>query len=341
MRCIAIAKQLRVMGANVTFFVSNEESKWFLEGKGQKAEVVNGNPERLGFADGALLAEICNSRFQAVLVDSYGVTDAFFDGLSRSSVELCFVDDMYTFETGNCDSPVRRDVDIVINYELFSNEEVYEEVYSGSSTKLLIGPRYAPIREEFWGIEFSVSKTVERILITSGSTNPGYAIERMLEGCRNVVPSASFDIVVGGMATFDESNLAGITYDVHRDVKDMAPLMANADLAVSAAGSTLYELSCIGVPTVAVPIVENQIENANGFANRGLGLALDKLDWNEVDLAKRVTDLSQSYDTRLRYSRAMADHVDGKGAERIARCILNSMSSSYNAGVLDGGLARR
>lgn len=59
---------------------------------------------------------------------------------------------------------------------------------------------------------------------------------------------------------------------VFRNLDDLAPLMREADLVVSAAGITLYEPCAVGVPTFAVPIVDNQLANACGFDKRG---------WNE------------------------------------------------------------
>ena len=65
---------------------------------------------------------------------------------------------------------------------------------------------------------------------------------------------------------------------VSRNSDDLAPLMREADLVVSAAGITLYELCAVGVPTVAVPIVDNQLANALGFAKRGCGAAITHLE---------------------------------------------------------------
>ena len=56
---------------------------------------------------------------------------------------------------------------------------------------------------------------------------------------------------------------------VFRNLDDLAPLMREADLVVSAAGTTLYELCAVGVPTVTVPVVDSLLANVCGFDKRG------------------------------------------------------------------------
>lgn len=45
---------------------------------------------------------------------------------------------------------------------------------------------------------------------------------------------------------------------LHCDVKDMAGLMTACQLAVTAGGTTIYELSVLGVPFVCFSYAENQ-----------------------------------------------------------------------------------
>jgi RimJ/RimL family protein N-acetyltransferase len=50
----------------------------------------------------------------------------------------------------------------------------------------------------------------------------------------------------------------------------MAELMTASDIAVSAAGQTLFELARCGVPTIAVGVAENQRHNLEGFTDAGV-----------------------------------------------------------------------
>lgn len=112
----------------------------------------------------------------------------------------------------------------------------------------------------------------------------------------------------------------GPSIRVLQGLSDLSPLMREADLVVSAAGATLYELCAVGVPTVAVPIVDNQLANARGFAERGCGAAITHLGWTDGELEEALRAMRPA-DVRRAYVHAMRRTVPGDGAELIVRGI--------------------
>ena len=52
----------------------------------------------------------------------------------------------------------------------------------------------------------------------------------------------------------------------------MSDLMSLCQMAVAAAGVTLLELAAMGVPTLAVGVVENQYQDIRVYEEMGLGL---------------------------------------------------------------------
>ena len=68
--------------------------------------------------------------------------------------------------------------------------------------------------------------------------------------------------------------------------KQMLEAMENVDLAISSAGQTLYELARVGVPTIAVGVVDNQINNIKNWQKQGFiefaGF------WNDDDLEENI-----------------------------------------------------
>lgn len=320
-RCATIASGLAELGVDSLAAVSTEESALMAESRGLQAVVVGGNPVELGHDDAVALRSLMGPGCVAVTVDTYAAGDDFWDSLGRLSDELnkptVLIDDRYLFSGGMLEVPRRRPVDLVVSYGFDADEDAYRRTYSGTSTCLLIGPRYAPIREGFKPPTTSRHGGVDRILVTSGSTNPDRVLERFCTACLAAVPNAEVDLVVGADADVDPVAACDERVRIHRGLTDLAPLMARMDLAVSAAGSTLYELSCMGVSTVAVPIVENQRGNAQGFANCGCGLASD---FEGLAFAVRalVADSVLREDLAAR-ARLL---VDGLGARRIACEIL-------------------
>lgn len=318
MRCSAIAAEAVADGCGVVFAVSDEASRALVEGRGFRCEVVGGSYRQLGVGDADLLAELASSvGASSALVDSYAASGPFFSRLAERGLACTCMDDAYTFDDGFSAVPVKRDVAAVVNYGFGFGRSDYEAPYRGSSTALHIGPEYAPVREGFRDTDYLVRREVGSVLVTSGMTNPNRALERMATGCRAALPGARITVVVGGAAHFDGSCLSGTDFEVVENAQDMPGLMAGADLAVSAAGTTLYELACVGVPMVAAPIVDNQVGNAKGIADLGLGRSLKRIGWTADDVRRAVSDLARSYDARCAVSAKGRELIDGRGARRI------------------------
>ena len=322
MRCSAIAETVSADGCEALFAVSDDVSRKFVEAKGFRCKVVGGDFRHVGMQDADALSDLANSLdVRSVLVDSYAVNDGFFAQLSKRGIACIYIDDAFTFAGGFDARPARRDVAAVINYSFGFGLSNYEAVYSGTSTALHIGPVYAPIRTGFRDIAYDVRSEVGNVLVTSGMTNPNGALERMAAGCRAALPDVRITVVVGASAAFDETCLAGTVFEAVRDVQNMPELMARADLAISAAGTTLYELACVGVPMVVAPVVENQIGNAMGIGKLGLGESFGIVDWAIDDVRRAVSKLAGSYEKRCELSARERELLDGYGACRIYEAV--------------------
>lgn len=73
--------------------------------------------------------------------------------------------------------------------------------------------------------------------------------------------------------------------DVRVDVRDMAHLMTNSDLMIGAAGSTTWESSCLGLPSIVIAVAENQQLIARALAHAGaarsstVSTVTDDINW--------------------------------------------------------------
>ena len=218
----------------------------------------------------------------------------------------------------------------MVNYSFGFTEEEYRLAYAGTSTKPLIGPAYAPVRSTFSRSSRELSDVVQRVLITCGSTNPSRTLEKMTEACMAALPDARLDVVVGAMSNFVCTHNHSNNVVLHRGVTDLSSLMHSADMAVSAAGTTLYELCCMGVPTVALPIVENQMANAKGFSRLGVGLSVSHIGWSTNNVIELVAEVSKSSKLRTAFQNRMKECVDGLGTSRIVARLLGFDANSYS-----------
>lgn len=336
MRCLTIAAALEEKGASVAFVVSCAESGRFLENRGATVFVVGGDPFLLDASDAQLLIDICERlRATAVLIDTYGAYDDFFARLTDAAprgLTVAAIDDMYSSEHGLISIPRERSCDIVINYDFLATGRGYDGVYgcNGADKQsvplLLLGPSYAPIRKSFKCDEERSFDIVRRILITSGSTNPGRTLERMIAACSSAVfdEAIEIDVIVGALAKYSRLDIKdeNVTIRTHGGVRDLSPFMHEADILVSAGGSTLYEAACAGIPAIAIPIVENQIQNVEGYVKLGLGIGVrGGINWAVDDLRDAVERLAGDGALRAKLSESSRRAVDGDGAKRIAAAL--------------------
>ena len=100
--------------------------------------------------------------------------------------------------------------------------------------------------------------------------------------------------------------------------------MRLADIVVSAGGTTLYELCACGTPTISYAFADNQLNNVEKFDEDGIIRYAG--DARYTDIVPAVKKLLTKYDSReyrQELSTRMQDVVDGKGAERIVRALID------------------
>ncbi|CAK0776265.1 UDP-2,4-diacetamido-2,4, 6-trideoxy-beta-L-altropyranose hydrolase [Gammaproteobacteria bacterium] len=204
-------------------------------------------------------------------------------------------------------------------------------------TRLLLGPRYCLLRPELRaardamqadaserGIE--MASRPRRLLVTMGGADPHGLTSLALRAVAKLGPTWETKVVVGSVfhrqieLCKQAADLPGV--EIHTDVRDMSLLMTWADLALSAAGTTTWELACLGVPTLLTVVADNQFSVARTAAEAGC--AID-LDWWEgltaTDLAVALEQLAADATRRAAMSTAGRALVDGKGVTRVIQAM--------------------
>ena len=98
----------------------------------------------------------------------------------------------------------------------------------------------------------------------------------------------------------------------------MAKIIAQADLAIGAGGSSSWERCALGLPAVSISIAENQLEINEGLASAGavrdLGF-VSKL--TEGAIRKSVLDLLNDRPALIEMSQNAFSLCDGLGVDRV------------------------
>ena len=317
MRCLSIADALRQMGEEVCFLLADDSAVPLLERCDQKYRILNSSyqhPERELETLLPLLAECSNSVF---LADSYYVTDTYLRCI-RDYMPVCYMDDR---------AISGLPVDLLINYNIFADASLYE-CPNDKRTSYLLGTEYAPLRREFKEVPYQVRDRVKRVLLTTGGSDKYNLAGKILEEVLANEETKSLEYcVVSGAYNEYLPNLLEIGREhpqvqILNNVTDMSELMRTCDIAVTAGGSTMYELSAVGVPIICFSYVDNQEKNVEGFRDRNIvcfgGDYLRQGDKMVRDVADHIRLLCRDLEQRKSYNKRQKALVDGRGAMRIA-----------------------
>lgn len=324
MRCLSVADAFREIGETVVFVIADDNASGLIALRGYRAILLDTNYLDMACEFKRMLAFVDEVSPRYIVIDGYYVTPQYLLALKQRS-RLAYIDDVMSFA---------YPVDVLINYNVYADITAYEKLYADSNEplpELLLGTAYAPLRKQFKTLPPKIiSEKCANILISTGGADPAhlalsFAKYIATHDCSNV---AKYHILVGTM-NLDLVAIENIAanYDnivVHSNVVDMKSLLCSCDIAISAAGSTLYEICACGVPLITYVLADNQIPGAMAFASNGLAMYCGDVRDGDIcpALFRAVEYLAGDCGKRQSFSHKMQRFVDGDGAERIASRLL-------------------
>ncbi len=324
-RCLSVADVLKRKGQTCLFIMASEELREAVTERGHEVIIIKENYSKM--CTEALLPIINDLVPSMVIVDSYFVSydylSRLYSYLSSRGILLVYLDDRYEFP---------YPCDFLINYNLFSNHERYKDLYNDKlAPQMLLGTAYAPLRNEFVDPgNREISSLVSRAFVSTGGSDAEHLTLELIHFASN--SRLKYTFVVGAMNPDKEEiqriakGIKNIT--VRDNVARMSDEMLSCDIAVSAAGSTLYELCATQTPTITYILSDNQIPAAEAFEKNGIMINCgDIREMGRTAIARRLIELAEELANDPERRKKMADlmrvTVDGKGAKRIAEVLLS------------------
>ena len=314
MRCLSLANAFSEIGEEVAFCTADHRADDLIRSKGYKVICLDSDWTELKEDGIVQIAE--EMKPELILVDSYYITEEYMHKL-RKAAPTAYIDDM---------NACCWDVDYLINYNIYANNFDYS-AYLNSDTKLLKGPQYAPLRSEFKGMpKRKVKETVTDVLVSAGGADPEKITEKIMQGICPGQKDIKFHFVVGALnpRINDIKKLQDDNIILHINEKNMSALMNSCDIAISAAGTTLYELCATGLPTITYTLADNQLLPAKAFEEQRIMISAGDCRDNSSfidDLKSAVGKLANNHQLRRQCALNMQELVDGNGADRIARSL--------------------
>ncbi|WP_313131410.1 UDP-2,4-diacetamido-2,4,6-trideoxy-beta-L-altropyranose hydrolase [Anaerocolumna sp.] len=323
MRCLSIAQAIAEKGENCTFIISDDYPKALIQSKGFGTINLCSKWNDLELEITKLTELIREKEINKMIIDSYFVTERYLKEISKH-IRSVYIDDLSLFS---------YPVDLLINYTSYYSKFNYESLYNLKSIKLLLGCNYVPLRKEFFQIKRNqINNEVRNILITTGGSDTYNIAGRLLDeiSMEKRYKDINFHVVSGifnqnllKLKTLEENNKNIFLY---QNIKRMSDLMMKCDIAVSAGGTTLYELCACGLPTICFAFADNQISGVEDFRDKKIMNYAGDARQNDNNVIQNMINgielLCENAQQRETYSKKMTNLVDGGGACRIAQEVL-------------------
>lgn len=317
MRCLSLAEHLQKAGGKAVFVMaaSIPSLNARLEFKGVdflELDVIPGSLEDAGQT--AQIAKDLSASW--IVLDGYHFSSLYQKKIKDSGLRLLVVDDM-----GSVDFYF---ADIVLNQNLHADKSMY--VKRENYASLLLGTCYVLLRPEFlkwceWKRKFA--KDDSNILVTLGGSDEKNFTGKVVKAIKQI-NSDKLEVVViaPNNSHYEEleSLIKGskVNIQLRKNVENMSDLMAWADIAVSAGGTSSWELAFMGLPTLTIAIADNQCQVVEALGEAGVSV---NLGWYEGvtlgGMAEEISKVLLDVDRRAELSRCGRALVDGRGADRV------------------------
>jgi len=317
MRCFALAETWCARGGEAVFFSGAALPGPVLErldDAGIAHRVFAAPDSGDEFAEGA-----AGIGARWLVVDGAFATPGYLVRVRKAGLPVLLLDDAASAARYPCDLLLNQNVQAVV------------EGYAGrTEAKVLTGPHFALIRADMR--ESVRPRTVEdrpqRILVLVGGADPGGHLETLAQAAASALRQAGLgdghvDAVIGPASGWQPPADAGPVISYHRGVKDMGTLIAKADLAISSAGSTVWELCLQGTPMILGASVPVEEPVGAGMAAKEAALYIGRFsECSEEQLVAETVRVLQDSAVRRKLSTTAAALVDGRGAERVIEAML-------------------
>ena len=325
MRCLTLAQAIRGNGGLCVFLCRD------LPGNQSDLVIAQGFARHMLHSDSPeeVLGLARDAAADWLVVDHYNLEAAWERAACPADTLVAVIDDL-------ADRPH------VCRLLLDQNLGVGQGAYDGlvqPDTRLLLGPQYALLRSDFAQARAaSLRRRAQAggldLFINFGGADPCGATAKVLTCLKE--HREQFDkltVVLGGAISNPaplRAQATALGANVITNTPDMAHIMAEADLAIGAAGTTAWERCCLGLPTGLVVVADNQRSGAQALQEAGAAVILADLS-AASDLSALpdfLVQCRQDRDYLVQMSANAAAVVDGRGVERVAAVMRDMVSQN-------------
>ena len=252
-----------------------------------------------------------------IAMDGYHFDAQYQKIIKEAGYKLLWIDDY-----GHADHYY---ADIVLNQNIYANHDLY--VNREAYTRLCLGSRYVLLRREFhtWqGWTRQILPAAYKILVTMGGSDPYGTTLKVVQALKKIERQDMEATIIIGPANPHrrkiEEEISNVSFSVHilSSVQDMPEQMAWADIAITAGGTTCWELAFMGLPSVIIISSDNQQPIAEGLDSAGTSI---NIGWQQEAAPNKIAETIQKLLLNAKARKEMCEvgrrMVDGFGLKRL------------------------
>ncbi|MBY0575394.1 MAG: UDP-2,4-diacetamido-2,4,6-trideoxy-beta-L-altropyranose hydrolase [Gallionellaceae bacterium] len=332
MRCLALADTLKQHGAQIRFVSRHlpEHLRSMLAEKGYEFALLDSlqndvsldeltHAHWLGISQAQDATDtshaLSDQTWDWLVVDHYALDVRWEAVLHNAAKRILVIDDI---------ADRRHDCDALLDQNFHADMDIRYAGKVPAHCRLLLGPRYALLRDEFRELRKQVKPRageIKKVLVFFGGVDAGNYTGRAVEALSKIhVTNLRVDVVIGAQHPCTErikEACAQYGFICHVQTGKMAELMAAADLAIGAGGSAAWERCCLGLPALTLCVADNQRKQIAEAAYKGLLYAPELGNKLIPAIRRHVIALMENGYLREALSRNGMQAVDGRGVLRV------------------------
>lgn len=312
-RCLYFAESLRKKNCNV-FFIVDSNKVAFNELKKRQLDYLSIPTTKTHFQKTSIFTKFLkNNFFDLCVLDMREYGEKLSKNLFENNLKHVLFDDAW------CKRAYANIIFNGTNVKEYHNYEIVNE-----NSRLCLGVNYWIIDKNFKTYAKKPSsikpKKIFSIVISMGGSDP-YNLTTIVVKSLMKIPNLHLLIVVGSF--FSHKNLLkelikfNPKISLHESPDKIWKIFSKADLAISNGGNTLFELTCMGVPTICIPMVKHEIKYTQEFSSKNCTLNLKLREKNHSKIRSGVIELLENTQLRKTMSIHSQKTIDGKGLNRV------------------------
>ena len=246
-----------------------------------------------------------------IILDGYAFGFAYQERLRAAGLKVFVLSD---YAEGH-----HITADVLLNQNAHANVEDYEK--RDSHTKLLLGAKFALIRKEFDRLA-EVSRSFDscsNLLVTLGGGDSAEILQTVMTTIKPLIERKAMHCRVVTQTSYCSSDFGDSAELVSNG--EMPELMEWADVAISASGSTVWELAFAGAPMILISIADNQIAIGRHLHELGIAELIENGEDFSDQLLGALNRVTADSKLRKRLSAGGRALVDGHGRSRCMAAI--------------------